>query len=96
MQAHKAMFEKTLNQLAKPSEVVAASLNEREKELELLRTRWDRQKQASTPAPEQPKAKIVERVLVRLDIKFSTLNNHIITGTIPTTNACSIRFAKQG
>lgn len=62
MQAHRAMFEKSLNQIAKPSEVVAASLTEREKELELLRSRYDKQKQVSTPAPEQPTEKIVKRV----------------------------------
>lgn len=62
VQAHRAMFEKTLNQIGKPSEVVAASLTEREKELELLRTRYDRQKQVADPEPEKPKAKIVERV----------------------------------
>ncbi|XP_059484946.1 anillin-like isoform X2 [Neocloeon triangulifer] len=55
VQAHKAMFEKSLNQIAKPSEVVASSQSERQKELEMLRSRWDKQKQMSNK--EEPEEK---------------------------------------
>jgi len=52
VQAHKALFEKSLNQIAKPSEVVAASLTERQKEIQMLRSRWDKQKQVATSSNE--------------------------------------------
>lgn len=52
MLAQKAMFEKSVQLPPKPTEVVAASQSERQQELEMLRNRWDKQKQlASTPAP---------------------------------------------
>lgn len=47
------MFEKSMQQPVKATEVVAASQSERQQELEMLRSRWDKQKQLSNnpPAP---------------------------------------------
>lgn len=59
--AQKAMFEQSAKQSHQPTEVVAASLNERQKELEMLRSRWDKQKQMAVKpvATQQEQAKPV-------------------------------------